>query len=305
MIRQGARKMIAFGPIPSRRLGRSLGINNVPPKTCSYSCVYCQLGRTTRMTTERRPYREPSDICGAVADRVRTASEAGESIDALTFVPDGEPTLDRHLGEAIEALKPIGKRIAVITNASLLRRTDVRRELGAADWVSVKVDAAGADAWRDVNRPHRRLDFDVLLDGLLSFAEAFDGVLATETMLVEGINDRDEQIGRVAAFVGLLKPATAYLSAAIRPPAETWAHVPATERLLAAYTSFAEEVGRVELLTGDEGEAFSSAGGARKSLLAITSVHPMRSGRSSPSSSGPERTGPSSRNWSRTGDSSN
>ncbi|MFO7742846.1 MAG: radical SAM protein, partial [Anaerolineae bacterium] len=134
--------MIAFGPVPSRRLGRSLGINNIPPKICTYSCAYCQLGRTIKMEVERRPFYEPEDILRHVQDKVEKSEGAGEAIDYLTFVPDGEPTLDANLGHEIELLQPLGIKIAVISNASLVWREDVREELGQADWVSLKVDAA-------------------------------------------------------------------------------------------------------------------------------------------------------------------
>jgi len=111
---------IAFGPVPSRRLGRSLGINNIPPKTCSYSCVYCQLGKTSNMLVKRQSFYKPEDVLREVKRKVHEASLRDERIDYLTFVPDGEPTLDINIGEEISLLKRIGIPIAVITNASLL-----------------------------------------------------------------------------------------------------------------------------------------------------------------------------------------
>ena len=112
--------MIAYGPVPSRRLGRSLGINNIPPKICSYSCVYCQLGRTKKMQVDRTAFYEPQKLLKAVRYKVQKVRQRGESIDYLTFVSDGEPTLDINLGHAIELVKPLGIKIAVITNASLI-----------------------------------------------------------------------------------------------------------------------------------------------------------------------------------------
>jgi len=111
--------MIAFGPVPSRRLGQSLGINNVPLKTCSYSCVYCQVGRTPRTATEPSAFHDPGELVSEVASRVREVLGRGGRVDFLTFVPDGEPSLDAHLGEAIEGLRPLGIPIAVISNGSL------------------------------------------------------------------------------------------------------------------------------------------------------------------------------------------
>ena len=266
---------LAFGPVPSRRLGRSLGINNVPPKTCSYSCIYCQLGRTPRLETTRATFHDPDEIVRAVSDRVARGAEA---IDALTFVPDGEPTLDLGLGEEISRLRTTGKRVAVISNASLLWRTDVRDDLIRADWVSVKVDAADAETWRRMNRPHRRLDFHTVLNGLVRFAEAYDGVLTTETMLVAGVNTHDEHLRKVAALLGRLNPEIAYVASPIRPPAESWVGIPEERKFVAAYTSIGAYVRQVEFLTGDEGEGFALSGGVERSLLDITAVHPMRAG---------------------------
>jgi len=133
-------KNIAYGPVPSRRLGRSLGINNIPPKVCSYSCVYCQLGNTTDMPVERESFYKAEELAQSVKQKVKQARERDEPIDYLTFVPDGEPTLDRNLGKEIELLKPLNIKIAVITNASLIWRQDIRKDLQKADWVSLKVE---------------------------------------------------------------------------------------------------------------------------------------------------------------------
>ncbi|RJS80313.1 radical SAM protein, partial [Candidatus Bathyarchaeota archaeon] len=131
--------MIAFGPVPSRRLGKSLGINNIPAKVCTYSCVYCQLGRTKEITLERRAFYDPDRIFRDVRRKVEEARTRGEEIDYLTFVPDGEPTLDLNLGVEIELLRRIEIPIAILTNASLLWRRDVEEDLLKADLVSVKV----------------------------------------------------------------------------------------------------------------------------------------------------------------------
>ena len=125
---------IVFGPVPSRRLGRSIGINNIPPKTCSYACVYCQLGKTSRMMAGREFFYDPEKIINAVKLKIKHAREKDESVDYLTFVSDGEPTLDCNLGKEIELLKSFGIKIAVITNASLIWREDVRQDLQKADW---------------------------------------------------------------------------------------------------------------------------------------------------------------------------
>lgn len=268
--------MIAFGPVPSRRLGRSLGINNIPPKICTYSCVYCQLGRTIKMQVKRGVFYEPDEILQDVHDKVEKARETGEAIDYLTFVPDGEPTLDINLGREIELLRPLGIKIAVITNGSLIGREDVREDLLGADWVSLKMDSTRREIWRKIDRPHGTLRLAPILDGAVEFAKAFEGALVTETMLVEGVNDDDDQIGEVADFLARLKPAVAYLAIPTRPPAEEWVQPPSEEVINRAYQIFGEKVDRVEYLIGYEGNAFAFTGDVEEDLLSITSVHPMR-----------------------------
>ena len=268
--------MIAFGPVPSRRLGRSLGINNIPPKVCTYSCVYCQLGRTIKMKVDRRAFYEPEEILKAVRDKVERARESGEPIDYLTFVPDGEPTLDVNLGCEIELLRSLGIKIAVITNASLIWREDVREVLMKADWVSLKVDSKREEIWRRINRPHGTLQLTSILDGMLEFAKAYRGELATETMLVEGVNDNDDHVREVADFLAQLKPARAYLSIPTRPPAEEWVRPSDEEAINRAYQTLSKRVDQVEYLIGYEGNAFACTGSVEEDLLSITAVHPMR-----------------------------
>jgi wyosine [tRNA(Phe)-imidazoG37] synthetase (radical SAM superfamily) len=251
---------ITFGPVPSRRLGRSLGINNIPPKVCTCSCVYCQLGRTNKMSDQRREFYSPVAVVAAVEDRVGEVRQRGQRIDFLTFVPDGEPTLDVHLGVELQELRRLGVRLAVISNGSLCHVEDVRRDLMGADWVSFKVDAVDKPTWRRVDRPHRSLRMEHIHEGMLAFADAFRGILATETMLVAGVNDGAEQIRQVAAFLGRLKPAVAYLSVPTRPPAEAWVYRPKEDIINRAYQIVQRHVPRVELLTGYEGNAFASSG---------------------------------------------
>jgi wyosine [tRNA(Phe)-imidazoG37] synthetase (radical SAM superfamily) len=268
--------MIAFGPVPSRRLGRSLGINNIPPKVCTYSCVYCQLGRTINMQVGQSAFYEPGDITRAVQDKVKKATEVGESIDYLTFVSDGEPSLDLNLGREIELLRPLGIKIAVITNSSLIGREDVRENVMQADWVSLKMDSVREEIWRKINRPYGTLRLNSILDGALEFSQAFQGELASETMLVAGVNDGEGPLREVANFLARLQPAVAYLSIPTRPPAEEWVRAPDEAAINQAYQILSEKAERVECLIGYEGDAFAFTGNVEEDLLSITSVHPMR-----------------------------
>jgi wyosine [tRNA(Phe)-imidazoG37] synthetase (radical SAM superfamily) len=260
---------VTFGPVPSRRLGQSLGINNIPPKICSYACTYCQLGRTLTLQTERTVFYDPERILEEVQKKVEEVRAAGGSIDYLSFVPDGEPTLDLGLGREIELLRPLGIRIAVITNASLIWREDVRDELIGADWVSLKVDSVREDVWRRIDRPHGRLRLSQILDGALAFSESFAGRLVTETMLVDGVNELSE-------FLARLCPETAYVAVPTRPPAEENVRAPGERDVTRAWSILSGALDNVECLTGYEGNAFFSGGSVDEDLLAITSVHPMR-----------------------------
>jgi len=268
--------MPVFGPIPSRRLGRSLGLNMIPPKICTYACIYCQVGSTIRMQTRREAFIEPERLFREVEEKVSAARASGESIDYLTFVPDGEPTLERHLRRQMRLLRDLEIKIAVITNASLIWREDVRRDLREADWVSLKVDAVDASTWRHVNRPHRSLQLSWIMDGMLDFAAEFEGELNTETMLVRDLNDSPADAGQLAEFLARLAPERAYLSVPTRPPAEAWVQPPTEQALTAFYQKLSETVRGVEYLVSYEGNEFTSTSDVEDDLLSITAVHPMR-----------------------------
>jgi wyosine [tRNA(Phe)-imidazoG37] synthetase (radical SAM superfamily) len=267
---------IAFGPVPSRRLGNSLGINNIPHKRCTYSCVYCQVGRTSHYQFDPTPFYEPETVAAAVTEKVEQARARNDVVDYLTFVPDGEPTLDLNIGPIIDLLKPLGIRIAVITNATLIDRREVRDSLRKADWVSFKIDSVTEMSWERINRPEGGLRLERIHDGMLEFRGNYKGVLVTETMLVRGLNDENGNMNTVAAFLSRLKPETAYISIPTRPPAESWVLSPLEKSVARAHQILQREVGRVEYLIGYEGNAFASSGNPAEDLLSITAVHPMR-----------------------------
>ena len=271
-------KTTAFGPVPSRRLGRSLGINNIPPKTCSYSCVYCQLGKTGNIIVDRQAFYKPADILKEVRRKVNEATVRNERIDYLTFVSDGEPTIDINIGKEISILKKMGTPIAVMTNASLLWLKDVKQDLLKADYVSLKVDAVSEDLWRRINRPHKDLRLNTVLKGIREFAEEFKGTFVSETMLIDGINYGNE-LERIAEFLTELEKLNkAYIAIPTRPPAEKWVKPAKEDAVNVAFQVFSEKLGadRVEYLIGYEGNAFAFTGNVEEDLLSITAVHPMR-----------------------------
>ncbi|MFO7611397.1 MAG: radical SAM protein [Clostridia bacterium] len=264
--------------MPSRRLGRSIGINNIPPKVCSYSCPYCQLGRTNTMQIKRAAFHKPENIQKEAEARLEQLAAENLAADYFSFVPDGEPTLDINLGTEIHLLRPLGVRIAVISNASLLWMDDVREDLMQADWVSVSIDSADEETWKKINRPHGLLKHEDVLDGITSFAKQYKGVLVSETMLVDGLNDSMRTIEGIAEILGDIKPSKAYLLVPARPPAENWVKRASRESLSMATGIIRRKSGvSVECITGDEEEeGFFFSGDIANDLMGITSVHPVR-----------------------------
>ena len=200
----------------------------------------------------------------------------GEGVDWLTFVPDGEPTLDANLGSTIDLLRPLGIPIAVITNGSLLWREDVREILGKTDWLSVKVDATDPDLWRRVNRPDAHLSLDAILAGISRLAADYRGTFTTETMLAAGVNDSSDAIAGVADYLDTLSPSVAWLAIPTRPPAEPGVRPPDEETLARAYRILSERLPSVEYLIAYEGDAFGSTGRVEDDILAVAAVHPLR-----------------------------
>jgi len=268
--------LLTFGPVPSRRLGQSLGINNIPPKICSYSCIYCQVGRTFHIQADRKVFYKPDEIFKAVEKKIRNSKEKGERVDYLTFVPDGEPTLDLNLGKGIELLKPLGIKIAIISNASLIWQKDVQDDLCKADWVSLKIDAVSEDVWRKINRPYKSLQPDKIFRGIIEFSHMFRGKLATETMLIQDVNDKAEELEKITDFIAGLKNVKSYISIPTRPPAEKWVKSADEHAVNRAYQVFKEKSIDAEYLIAYEGNTFAFTGNAEEDLLSITSVHPMR-----------------------------
>ena len=228
------------------------------------------------MTIGRKEFYQVDEILREIGEKISKARDKGETIDYLAFVPDGEPTLDIHLGREIEMLKPFGIKIAVITNASLAWEESVKDDLCRADWVSVKIDAVSENIWREVNRPHKSLKLDNILRGISEFSDMFKGTLATETMLVQGVNDGEEEIKRIADFISGLKSPKSYVSIPTRPPAEKEVKPPDENAINRAYQLFVEQGIDTEYLIGYEGNAFAFTGDVKRDLLSITSVHPMK-----------------------------
>lgn len=268
--------MISFGPVPSRRLGKSLGVNNIiASKTCSYACVYCQAGRTHIKTIKRDVFFKPEMIYRDVEEHISLLPPDSYP-DYLTIVSNGEPTLDINLGRTIEFLQKTGIPVAVITNASLLVLDQVRDDLCRADLVSLKTDAADDKIWKKINRPDKNLDFENHLKSLLLFSAEYKGILYTESMIIDQLNDSPDHLERLAGVVKNINPRTAYLSVPTRPPSEKWVNMPDAGKLNTAWQIFSKKGINTELLTGFEGSETGSSGNIYEDILNITAVHPLR-----------------------------
>jgi wyosine [tRNA(Phe)-imidazoG37] synthetase (radical SAM superfamily) len=210
-----------FGPVPSRRLGNSLGVDPVPLKTCNWNCVYCQLGRTTPVVNERRSFIPPTAIIQEVEQSLRT-HRPGE-IDWITFVGSGEPTLHSALGWMIRQVKALTNiPVAVLTNGSLLYRPEIREDLKVADAVLPSLDAGTAAVYRMVNRPHPECTFARFVEGLAAFRAIYRGRLWVEVMLVKALNDTEAALERIAAILSQVCPDEIHINSPVRPPAELW-----------------------------------------------------------------------------------
>ncbi|MGC8630494.1 MAG: radical SAM protein [Thermoplasmata archaeon] len=264
---------IVFGPVPSRRLGRSVGINNIPNKICSYNCVYCQLGNTIKQDNSRKSFYSPSEIYNEAMKKIESAGR--ENIDYLTFVPDGEPTLDINLGLEAQMLKKLRVPLAIITNSSLVTDINVRKDLLNFDFISFKVDAVSESIWRFVDRPDKKLVLKEILNAIMEFKKDFKGVMVTETMLVNNV-DYEHELPKIAEYLSMLDPDVSYIAVPIRPPSESWVVPPDENVINRAYHAFNKNVKRVEYLIEYEGNEFSTADEFEHNLLGILSVHPMR-----------------------------
>jgi wyosine [tRNA(Phe)-imidazoG37] synthetase (radical SAM superfamily) len=266
---------IIFGPVSSRRLGQSLGIVNVQPKNCSYNCVYCQLGKTNRASLQRIEYFSPEIIYEAVVGRLSKISKKDVSIDYCTFVPLGEPTLDKNIGKTIGLLSALNIKQAVITNGSLLQFPRVRYDLLKADTVSVKVDTVINEIWERMNRPHPDLNLEDVLSGILKFSREFRGELITETMLVDGLNQDEHSVDMLIDFLSELNPRSIFVTIPTRPPAEEWVHTPEWS-LNAIYQQMRLKLPNVKLLVNNTGAkvTYNDHSFIENFLNTIT-IHPM------------------------------
>jgi wyosine [tRNA(Phe)-imidazoG37] synthetase (radical SAM superfamily) len=243
-----------YGPVPSRRLGQSLGVDLVPKKVCTYDCIYCQVGKTTRLTLEQEEYVSAADI---LHDVHAVLSEREKDLDYIACSGSGEPCLNSAIGKIIRGIKEMtAVPIAVITNSSLLSRQEVREALLPADCVMPSLDAATPNAFQKINRPHPAMQVAEIIEGLTAFRSAYRGQLWLEILLCQGINDSEEEIEAMRAAIRRIRPDRVQLNTVVRPALE--AHAVALTR---------EQMEQVKNVLGDGVEIIADFTGMRHAAL--------------------------------------
>ncbi len=208
-----------FGPVPSRRLGRSLGIDLVPFKTCTYDCIYCQLGKTTRKTVEKKEWVPVEKVLRDIKEKLETRP------DYITLSGSGEPTLYSRIGELIRCIKEMTSiPVAVLTNGSMLSDTGVQESLMDADLVIPSLDAGDADIFKYVNRPHESITFKSMTEGLKDFRSKYSGEYWLEIFLLGGVTGITSEVEKIAAIAHDIMPDRIQLNTVSRPPAEEFAY---------------------------------------------------------------------------------
>ncbi len=206
-----------FGPVGSRRLGSSLGVDIIPFKICSFDCLYCECGSTTQLTSQRREFYPPEEILAELKHFLKNFSG---KVDYITVTGSGEPTLNLQLEKLAREIKTITPiPLALLTNGSLFHLKDVQKECQAFDVVAPSLDAVSQDAFQKINQPHQDVDLQQLKAGLIEFSRQFEGKLFLEVLLARGINDSQEEMRRLQEFISQLECLQVQINTVTRPPA--------------------------------------------------------------------------------------
>jgi wyosine [tRNA(Phe)-imidazoG37] synthetase (radical SAM superfamily) len=245
-----------FGPVPSRRLGRSLGIDLVPYKTCTFDCIYCDLGRTTYKTTFRKSYVSTEEV---QRELELTLLGLDKKPDYITLSGSGEPTLNQNIGDIIHTIKHwTSIPLAVLTNGSLLSIEEIRKELIEADVVLPSLDAISDVTFQCLNRPHPSLKIDEIISGLIQFRKQYRGQIWLEVVFCRGINDDKEEIERLKGVIERIQPNRVQLNTPVRPPAEEFAYPLTTTQLEEIRKSLGDKAEIIIEFAAPLGEEFNS-----------------------------------------------
>lgn len=260
-----------YGPVPSRRLGRSLGIDLIPSKTCNYQCIYCQLGKTKYFTNKRMNFFPKEDVMGEIKEAIK---QHENEIDYITFVGSGEPTLYKDIEDLILTTKKLSKKpVCMITNGALLYDLEVRNALMLADVVLPSLDAGDGKLFIKINRPHPSIKYDNVIQGFIEFRKNYEGKFWIEIMIMKGINDSKNELLKIKQKIDLIIPDRIDINVPIRPPTEKWVKIPdknITSLLNEVFGEYSDihypEMGKFYLYSSD----------FEKEFLSVVERHPMR-----------------------------
>jgi wyosine [tRNA(Phe)-imidazoG37] synthetase (radical SAM superfamily) len=260
-----------YGPVPSRRLGRSLGIDLVPFKTCTYDCIYCNLGRTTKKTLERKEYIAIPDVLSELEQKLA----GSDAFDYISLAGSGEPTLNSGIGDLIAKIKSMTNiPVAVLTNGSLLWVSGIQDALMQADLVLPSLDAGDKLLFRYVNRPHKNISFEQMVDGLAAFTDRYKGEVWLEVLLMAGITGIPEEVEKIASIIRRLKLTRIQMNTVVRPPAEEYATPLSQNQMIALKGIFPGEVEIISDIVPGDWSRLPSPDSMKNDILSLLSRRP-------------------------------
>jgi wyosine [tRNA(Phe)-imidazoG37] synthetase (radical SAM superfamily) len=265
----GTMEHFVYGPVPSRRLGRSLGVDLVPYKVCSYDCIYCQLGRTKEKTIERKPYVPAKRILPQVYQKLKE----GIRPDYITLAGSGEPTLNSEIGSLIHEIKKYTEiPVAVLTNGSLLWDSQVRESIMEANVVLPSLDAHDQEGFETINRPHSEIKFEIMVEGLIAFRKEYSGEIWLEVFILDGINGTETDAIQFKRWIERVNPQKVHINTAVRPSVETYARQVSPEEM----TRFCKILGeKAEVITPyKEQEKHKRGADVKEDLLNLLARRP-------------------------------
>lgn len=267
---------VVYGPLLSRRLGTVIGINNVKQKACTYNCVYCPVGKTSFCSICNNSCLSPYDLHLSLKNKIGEIDNVKSKIKFLVFSGSGEPTLDSNLMKEILLLREFGYKIAVYTNSSLLWNDRIKENLFSADYVSVKIDTVNEETWIKLNRPHKRLSYDNILDGIDDFSKSFRGVLTTETILVKKHNDSLEEMSLLSKFLNSLQRGHSYFSIPMYPSVQPNIIGPDIETEQELIESIKNKIRDSVIYCCPENDSFYTTNDFENELMGLLMLHPIR-----------------------------